>query len=247
MLTKDFLQKNSLLILLVCAFVIRLYGFSNPIADWHSWRQADTSAVSRNFVKQGYDILHPRFDDLSNVASGKDNPLGYRFVEFPLYNLLQALTYQIIGVFTLEQWGRLVTIFSSLASISCIYLLVKKYASTRAGFLAALFYAVLPYNIYYGRVILPDPSMVAASLLCLYFFDRWISAKNPRLDHWFFLTVLSGASALEAICCIFSLTGSDQCFPKVSPKESHPVEALVDGPWNYHSSYLVEAVDDSVS
>ena len=196
MLTKDFLQKNSLLILLVCAFVIRLYGFSNPIADWHSWRQADTSAVSRNFVKQGYDILHPRFDDLSNVASGKDNPLGYRFVEFPLYNLLQALTYQIIGVFTLEQWGRLVTIFSSLASISCIYLLVKKYASTRAGFLAALFYAVLPYNIYYGRVILPDPSMVAASLLCLYFFDRWISAKNPRLDHWFFLTVLSGASAL---------------------------------------------------
>src|SRR5581483_12450551 len=88
-----------LLAILIGAFVVRLYRLNNPIADWHSWRQADTSAVSRNFVKHGYDILHPRYDDLSNVQSGYDNPNGYRFVEFPVYNIAQAGLFQMFHVF----------------------------------------------------------------------------------------------------------------------------------------------------
>lgn len=155
------------------AFVVRLYGFTNPIADWHSWRQADTSAVSRNFVASGFDLLHPRFDDLSNVPSGKDNPQGYRFVEFPIYNLLQAGFFKFIGVFTLEEWGRLVSIGASLLATFFLYKLVSKYTSTTAGLLTAFFYAFLPYDIYYGRTILPDPSMVAAILGGIYFFDQW--------------------------------------------------------------------------
>src|SRR2546430_13899902 len=101
-------------LVLLGAFIVRLHGFNNPVADWHSWRQADTSAVSRNFIKYGFDLLHPRYDDLSNVASGKDNPQGYRFVEFPIYNFAQAGFFKLFGIFTLEEWGRLVSIFSSL-------------------------------------------------------------------------------------------------------------------------------------
>ena len=44
-----------LLIILIGAFFVRLYHFNWPVADWHSWRQADTSAVSRNFVKNGFE------------------------------------------------------------------------------------------------------------------------------------------------------------------------------------------------
>src|SRR3989344_2955420 len=114
-------------LILVLGFLVRLYRFDGPIADWHSWRQADTSAVSRNFVKYGFDVFHPRFDDLSNVASGFDNPNGYRFVEFPLYNLLQGGFYLVFGFLTLEQWGRLITISFSLLSSFFIYLIVKKH------------------------------------------------------------------------------------------------------------------------
>jgi hypothetical protein len=111
------LMKNKLILILLTfillgGFLVRLYRFDNPIADWHSWRQADTSAVSRNFVEHGYDLLHPRFDDLSNIPSGKDNPQGYRFVEFPLYNVAQAGLFQVFGILTLEEWGRLVSIIS---------------------------------------------------------------------------------------------------------------------------------------
>lgn len=165
-----------LTLILLGAFAVRLYRFDGPVADWHSWRQSDTSAVSRNFIKYGFDVLHPRFDDLSNGVSLIDNPQGYRFVEFPIYNVLQAGFFALFGYFTLEQWGRLVAIFSSLGSLVFLYLIVKKYISPRASFFAAFFYAFLPYNIYFGRVILPDQLMVALMLGGIYFFDRWLSS-----------------------------------------------------------------------
>lgn len=197
-------SKTQLIIsaILLGAFLVRLHGFTNPIADWHSWRQADTSAVSRNFVTSGFDLLHPRFDDLSNVPSGKDNPQGYRFVEFPIYNVLQAGFFKFIGIFTLEEWGRLISIGASLLATFFLYKIVSKYTSTTAGLLTAFFYAFLPYDIYYGRTILPDPSMVAAILGGIYFFDRWaelIKNKEQKTKNksivFFLLALLFTASA----------------------------------------------------
>lgn len=34
-------------IILLIALFLRLYEIDGPIADWHSWRQADTASVSR--------------------------------------------------------------------------------------------------------------------------------------------------------------------------------------------------------
>ena len=41
-----------LIFILFLGLVLRLYRFDNPIADWHSWRQADTSSVSREFAQK---------------------------------------------------------------------------------------------------------------------------------------------------------------------------------------------------
>lgn len=180
-------------IIFLGAFFVRLYKISEPLADWHSWRQSDTSAVTRNFVKNGIDLLHPRFDDLSNIPSGKDNPQGYRFVEFPIYNAVVASTFTLFDRFSIEIWGRLITIISSLFSLTFLYLLVKKYLGVRTGLLASFFFAFLPYNIYYSRTILPDPSMVMAILGGTYFFDKWIE-KDQRWVY-FILAVLFTAAA----------------------------------------------------
>lgn len=188
------------ILLLIClsAFIVRLYRFTAPIADWHSWRQVDTSAVSRNFVQNGFDLLHPRFEDISNVPSGLDNPQGYRFVEFPIYNVLQAGGYMLFKIFTLEEWGRLVTIFASLASLVFIYLIARKYISFTGALAAAVFFALDPFNVYYSRVVLPDPSMVTATLACIYFFDLFVASqkKVTRKIVYFILATLFGALAL---------------------------------------------------
>ncbi len=177
------MKKTTLLLLLgilVLGFALRLYKFDAPVADWHSWRQADTSAVSRNFVEQGFDLLHPKFDDLSNVASGQNNPKGYRFVEFPIYNGLQAGLFKTLGVFTLEGWGRMISIFSSLFVSVFVFLILKKHHSETAGLIGAFFAAGLPFSVYFGRTILPDMSMAAAMLGGIYFFDLWTS-ENLKL------------------------------------------------------------------
>lgn len=167
--------------ILLIGFILRLYRFDNPIADWHSWRQADTSSVSRNFVEKGFSLLQPTYHDLSNVPSGQDNPNGYRFVEFPIYNLFQAGLYKIIGILTLEEWGRMVSIVSSLFSITFIFLIVKKHQNEVAGLVGAFFFAVLPYSVFYGRTVLPDSSTSAAILAGIYFFDLWISNYSKEI------------------------------------------------------------------
>ncbi len=179
-----------MLIILIGAFFVRLYHFNWPVADWHSWRQADTSAVSRNFVKNGFDLLRPKFEDLSIAVSLKDNPKGYRFVEFPIYNVLQAGLYKVIARYTLEEWGRLVTIFSCLLSIVFLYLLLAKYVSRRAGLIASFFFAFVPYSIYYGRTILPDQLMVASLLAGTYFFSNWIELSEFSILSFEFLLSL---------------------------------------------------------
>lgn len=202
-----------LVLILAGGFVVRLYRFDNPIADWHSWRQADTSAVSRNFVKNGFDLLHPRVDDISNVASGVyDNPNGYRFVEFPIYNVKTALLYEMFGVFTIEEWGRVVSIFASVLSALFLCLIVSRHSNKTIGLLSAFFFAFIPYNIYYGRTILPDPSMVMAILGGIFFFDLWIkeSSKSQlkvKSFIYFTLAILFTAAAflLKPYALFFTL------------------------------------------
>lgn len=188
-----------LLFILLLGFALRLYKFDYPIADWHSWRQVDTSSVSRNFVSGGFDILHPRFDDLSNVPTGAiyDNPQGYRFVEFPIYNIFQAVFFKTFGFLSLEQWGRLITIFSSVISALLIFLIVRKHSSGRAGLIAAFFASVLPYGIFYGRVVLPDPMTNLAILSGIYFFDEFLTSNRKlKKKVYFSFSLLLTASAL---------------------------------------------------
>lgn len=200
------MKKNLLLlfIILIGAFWVRMYQFHRPIADWHSWRQVDTSSVSRSFVKYGFDILHPKFDDLSSGVSLLDNPEGHRFVEFPIYNVAQAGLFKLFDKLTLEEWGRLTTIFSSLTSVVFLYLLVAKYTNYRTGLLSAFFFAFIPYNIYYGRTILPDQSMVASILAGTYFFSNWIEVRSYI---YFTLAILftAGALLLKPFALFFTL------------------------------------------
>ena len=157
-----------LALVLFLGTLLRLYKINIPLADLHSWRQADTAAVARNFVKSGFDLLHPLYDDLSNVQSGQENPKGYRMVEFPIYNSIFAKLYQIWPSTPIEVWGRVVSIFFSLVVISVIYYLTLKEASRTAAFFASLIYAVFPFFIFFSRVVLPETAALGFSMLSIF-------------------------------------------------------------------------------
>lgn len=179
-------------LIIAFAFWVRLYKINNPIADWHSWRQADTAAVTRNFIKEGFNPFYPKYDDMSGVAQDPiPNPGRFRFVEFPIYNIFVYPFYLIFGIH--EVYHRLVSVLFSLGSIIFLYLITKKYTDKFSAFLSSLVFALLPYNIYFSRVTLPEPTLVFFSLGTIYFIDKWIDSGKRNL---ILLGILFGITAL---------------------------------------------------
>jgi 4-amino-4-deoxy-L-arabinose transferase-like glycosyltransferase len=154
-------------------FFVRLYKIDNPIADWHSWRQADTASVTQIYVQKGINLLIPRYADISSIQSRIDNPNGYRMVEFPFYNAISALAVNTFSNFSLEVWSRLVTILCALITSFFLYLIGKRFLGKVGGILSSFFYLLIPFNIYFTRVILPDPMGVMFGVIALWFFIKF--------------------------------------------------------------------------
>ncbi len=168
-----------LTIVLILGVLVRLYKINNPIADWHSWRQADTASVSKIYVDEGINLLVPRYHDVSSIQSGIDNPEGYRMVEFPFYNALNALLFQTFPFLSLEVWARLITIACAVTTALFLYLIGKKIIGKWTGILSAFFYLLIPFNIYFTRVILPDPMGVMFGVISLWaFLEFFYSGKK---------------------------------------------------------------------
>ena len=191
---KDFILLG--LILLV-AFGLRLYKVDAPLADFHSWRQADTAAVARNLERTGFNLLIPTYDDYSNVQSGVDNPHGYRFVEFPIYNSIFASLHHVLPQLSLETWARLVAIFFSLICIASLYYLALAEAGRTAAIFTSITYSIMPFFVYFSRTILPETpavSMVIVSIFLLHLFTTESHKKRRAL--WFVLSCLSFAISI---------------------------------------------------
>jgi hypothetical protein len=164
--------------ILLLGFSLRLYKISNPVADWHSWRQADTASVTRIYTEEGINLLFPRYYDISSIQTGIYNPEGLRFVEFPLYNYVHALFVKNIDAFSLDTWGRLLSVFYTLMSAVFIFLIGRQYINKNGGLLASFIYLTLPYNIYFSRTILPEPMAVMFGLISLWLFIKFIDNES---------------------------------------------------------------------
>jgi hypothetical protein len=177
----------------VLSFLVRLYKIDSPIADWHSWRQVDTASVARYYVDHGIDLLHPRYYDISSVQTGYFNPEGLRFVEFPIYNYFHAISYQLLPIISFDIWGRLISIFASLITLLTIYLIGKKTGNKWIGLAGAFFFGFIPFNIYYSRVILPEPMATMFAIVAVYLYLKYDSTEN---NSYLYLSALTFSLSL---------------------------------------------------
>jgi hypothetical protein len=74
-------------------------------------------------------------------------------------------------------------------------LLVSRYLNPQTGLLTGFFWALLPYNIYFGRTILPEPLMVFFSMLSLYLLDTSVRVRRSG----FLIMMTSACAATLAI------------------------------------------------
>jgi 4-amino-4-deoxy-L-arabinose transferase-like glycosyltransferase len=176
---KDFIYLG---IILLLGLILRLYNITAPLADLHSWRQADTAAVSRNFVRSDFNLLMPKYDDLSSIQSGLENPNGLRFVEFPIYNAIIAALYKIMPFIPIEIYGRIVSIFFSLVLISVIYYLVLKEKDRFTAIIASLIYSVFPFFVFFSRTVLPETTALSFSYLAILFLYLNLNIKDKKIE-----------------------------------------------------------------
>jgi 4-amino-4-deoxy-L-arabinose transferase-like glycosyltransferase len=83
--------------------------------------------------------------------------------------------------------------FSSLG-IVFLYLLVRQYSSEKVALFSSFVFAFLPYNVYYGRVIMPDPMHISFSIVALYLVTLW-----ARSTKWWWAVLAGSAYAVTIL------------------------------------------------
>ena len=179
------MNKKIIIIILFVTVIVRLYHILSPVGGWHSWRQADTAAIARNFYDSGNNILYPQID-------WRGTTQGYVESEFHIYPYFISTIYNIFGVY--DYFGRIISVIFSVFSVFGLYLIVRKTISERTALWAAFIFSILPLNIYFTRVFMPESSMLMCSIFGIYFFLRWI--EEDKLIHYLFAIVFVSLACL---------------------------------------------------
>ena len=225
-------KKYLLVGIIVLATLIRMYKINTPLGDWHSFRQADTASVTREYIKNGIDLFHPKYHDISNIQSGKFNPQGYRMVEFPIVNALIALIYNLSGTsIPIHIFSRIFSIVFSLGSIIVLHQITANFLGRSRALAASLLFSIMPYNIYYSRVILPEVYLLFFSLLSMFLFIRYL--KTQQLFILSLFVFFSAISLLIKPTAIFFLLPLIYLIWEKSPKEIFKIK------WIFTSALII--------
>lgn len=200
LLSDNRIQVLLLFILLVAGFTARMYKIDTPLADWHSFRQADTASVSKTFVEEGINFLIPRYHDVSGIQSGYFNPEGYRMVELPIFSVFHALLVKSTTLLSFDSAGRMVTVLASLVTAVILGLIGKRFMGYWGGFMSAFFFLLIPYNIFFSRVILPEQ---VASMFAV--VSLWLFLKYTDSDKLLILVISGIFLALSLLIKPFTL------------------------------------------
>lgn len=187
------LKREFLLILMILfALLLRLHNITAPLIGKHSWRQADTAAIARNYYHNGYKFLYPQIDWRG------DTP-GYVESEFPIYEFIVALVYKITGVS--ESIGRFISIICSLISLYILYLLVKEISGIKHALWTSLFFTILSPSLYYSRTFQPESSLIMCIIIGIYLF--YTGLKYNKFIHLLFSAVFISLACLIKIPTLY--------------------------------------------
>ena len=179
-------QRLILAFILLFGFFARAATFKSPILDHHSWRQADTAAISRNFYRERFNIFYPQVDWRGERAVG--------YVESGLEPLAFAVAaLGKMGAFHPEL-GRLMNAFVFVGSAALVWTFVRRRYGGPTGLIATYLYAFgFPLLIYIERAFMNEALVIFLSLVCLVATQRYLEAPRPRLGS---LAILLAAGAL---------------------------------------------------
>jgi len=200
--TKRGMRRGGLYIILALSLVLHSYQLAYPAWDYHNWRQSITLMVARDFANHGFHVLHPQ---VAWVSHNRPADPSYFSAEFSFMAILAALLYKILG--ESDAVARTVVISFSLLGIWALYSLLRRRAGPLPAWTGAFVYAVLPYQVFFGRVFMPEIPAQALGLVALDVLDRWTMNRRWK--------TLLAASILTAMAILQKLTVAFVALPAV--------------------------------
>jgi hypothetical protein len=190
-----------LALILLTAFLCRLYHIDHPPVDYHNWRQTQTLMVARNFAEGDMNLFRPSIDWRTTDGPTDNGTVGG--TELQIVPWLTALLYRLFGI---HHWvGRVVPIFFSLLGLFYFHRLVARFFDSTSATLGTLLLSVSPMYLFFGRVQMPEPFVFALSFAALFYFDRCL-CQGKKLDY-----------LLATVCCLFMILGKPQMAVMVLP------------------------------
>lgn len=155
------------------------------VSDYFAFRQAQTAITIQDYVNHGYSLFNYR-----TPVFGE--PWAVPF-EFPIY---QTSVYIVLWLFRLGPESisfvaRSVSLLYFFATAFMIYVLVKKYfTNSNIARVSTVFFLLCPFNIIWGKSVLPDYCSVFFALLYTFFILKFL--EYPKI-HFMILGVLTGS------------------------------------------------------
>ncbi len=159
--------------IILIGLFIRLININAPVIGIHSWRQADTASIAKNFLSTNLNFFQPQVN-----WSGSTN--GLVECEFPLYQYLVASLYKLFGVN--EIFARLLSVIFGCLTLYFLFRLTKRVFNVEVAWWGTFFYAILPISVFYSRTIQPESLMIFLGIFSL---ERWV--EFLKINNKFFL------------------------------------------------------------
>lgn len=194
------LRDRWFLAILLVALAVRTYHLNYPAWDHYSWQQAKNLMLARDFARHGFSLPYSTVLKLIREQPAES---AYFAGELPIHAAIAAVLYQLFG--ESDMLARVAVIGFSLLSVFFLYKLVFRRAGQLAGCLAAIVYALLPYSIFFGRVLTPNLTALTFALGGLCSLDRWVDERK-----W---TWLLAAAVLSSLAMLQELLTILVCVP----------------------------------
>ena len=178
--------------ILLLGFICRGSTFAVPLLDMHSWRQADTAAIARNFTRDGLNPLRPRVDHIGPGGS------SLVVTGFELHAWLAALAAAAIGRFETAP-GRLLSALYFVGSAGLLWSLARRRYGEGAALAGLITYAFgFPLMLFFERAFTNEALLTLLGLAALHEMQRYADSKR--------VVPLAGALAAVALVAVVKPT-----------------------------------------
>ena len=182
-----------LFLILIFAFVLRVYHIDYPVVGYHNWKETHYLTEARNFADDGF-FANGFFIPAWNYPQVGEDPSGAHGDSFPTISVLVGFLFMIFGESLVLARG--VNIAFMLGAIVMLYLFTKELTRRKDLALTVTALGVInPLFIFFGRQMQLINSALFFMLCAGYFYLKWrknINFKNSiRVSIFLVLALLT--------------------------------------------------------